>query len=112
MEEMARANTEEGISPGMKLRDGKHGVKPTGTREGKAKGRGGRTDRVRDVVPSTIKRDQRDQPKMTPGGDSIRFRLAEDSSGKGIDYRVLDKRSWQALQEYCKVRMHCRTSRS
>lgn len=104
MEKMARAKTEDGMSPGMGLRDGKHRVKPKGRRKGKAKGRGGRTDRVRDIVPSTIKYDQRDQHKKTPEGPT-RFMLAEDSFGEGIDYHILDKRSWQALQEYCKVRM-------
>lgn len=35
----------------------------------------------------------------------LRFMLPEDSSGQGIDYTILGYKSWQTLQEYCKVRL-------
>lgn len=37
-------------------------------------------------------------------GPPLKFVLAGDDTGSGIDYNVLDKDSWQTLEEYCKVR--------
>lgn len=37
-------------------------------------------------------------------GPPLKFVLAGDTTGSGIDYNVLEKESWQKLEEYCKVR--------
>lgn len=36
-------------------------------------------------------------------GPPPKFMLAGDNTGSGIDYNVLDKNSWQILEDYCKV---------
>lgn len=36
-------------------------------------------------------------------GPPLKFVLAGDDTGSGIDYSVLDKESWQKLEDYCKV---------
>lgn len=36
-------------------------------------------------------------------GPPHKFVLPGDDTGSGIDYNVLDKDSWQKLEEYCKV---------
>ena len=42
--------------------------------------------------------------ELEEGGPPAKFVLAGDDTGSGIDYNVLDKDSWQTLEEYCKVR--------
>lgn len=36
-------------------------------------------------------------------GPPLKFVLAGDDTGSGIDYNVLDEGSWQELEKYCKV---------
>lgn len=38
-------------------------------------------------------------------GPPLKFVLAGDDTGSGIDYNVLDEESWQKIEDYCKVCM-------
>eukprot|EP00903_Cladosiphon_okamuranus_P017414 g16038.t1 len=40
--------------------------------------------------------------ELEEGGPPLKFVLAGDDTGSGIDYNVLDEDSWQKLEEYCK----------
>lgn len=53
--------------------------------------------------------DNDDEEEEEEEGPPLKFVLAGDDTGSGIDYNVLEEESWDKLEEYCKVRyVRCR----
>ncbi len=47
--------------------------------------------------------DDDDDSEEEEAGPKLKFVLAGDDTGSGIDYNILEEESWQKLEEYCQV---------
>lgn len=51
--------------------------------------------------------DDSDEEAEEEEGPPLKFVLAGDDTGRGIDYNLLEQESWEKLEEYCKVKIRC-----